>query len=361
MPVLSKPEVRTTIVMLTDPGNEIDDEILLSIMMRNVKNCDVHITCVPGNSNTDASEAESEIQKRWDRVRELFPEEFGVKNIWSNKKPQNSSFILCELSELHKLDYVDYVFHIAPLWHIPVDTFGSMHIGTRIIMGDHKNPTESINLLKSIPKDCPHLTDEYHAQEKWFSEHTDKLISIPTSSARKVPLPYSIIESLPGSLSDPLLKTAFSQFTGRVDPILPWAKSISNVNHFTILNYLSDTVRAVIVNNNGLGTVSLTDSLRIKGLVASFLDNIENADLEYAKRLEDIAMTVELITKTKYVSHPFTKDNLSDPVLAENNWLEHIDKYNCDLTPAYDLLAWVVYEHGCMPSIDTCIKTIYRA
>jgi hypothetical protein len=39
-------------------------------------------------------------------------------------------------------------------------------------------------------------------------------------------------------------------------------------------------------------------------------------------------------------------------------WDEYIKKHQCNLTPAYDVLAWIVVEKGFLPDVEGCIQML---
>ena len=98
------------------------------------------------------------------------------------------------------------------------------------------------------------------------------------------------------------------------------------------------------------------DDIREK--VRSFLKDVKDTSPSYVLRLEHIAMAVLYITKTFYIGDKFTVDDLIDPEYAYIEWCEYIERYRCNLTPAYDVLAWVVIEKGYLPDREECIDML---
>jgi hypothetical protein len=45
---------------------------------------------------------------------------------------------------------------------------------------------------------------------------------------------------------------------------------------------------------------------------------------------------------------------LENKEMAKQNWCTYIEKYQCDLTPFYDGLAWVVMKQDQLPSVQDC-------
>jgi hypothetical protein len=347
-------------LLLTDPGNEIDDELLLRKLLDTQSNSVWYIVCVPYNAsvpNAEGHQLNSSIQMRIDRVRELFKNEFGDKDVYTNDK--NATFILGgpEIIPSEPI-YINFLVQIAPLCHISPKKFEQiMSIRHRIVQGDLDNPENSINLTKGIPKDKLELITEYHDQQKVFNAISHCTTPITTAFARNVPLTYTFMKNVPEIMRKCLLAKAFEQFVGRVNPALKWAENISVVNHATIMAMLTEDVRTAILS----GTIPdmeshYVDAIRTK--VRSFLEGVKDPRPDYVSRLEQIAMAVLYITKTSYVGDNFTLADLSDPAGAYNNFCEYIEKHQCNLTPAYDVLAWVVIEKGYLPSLEECIDML---
>ena len=150
----------------------------------------------------------------------------------------------------------------------------------------------------------------------------------------------------------------------RVPADKPYANNISVVNHQTILNYCNDAHKEDIIYNNGTNIIKPDIIELIHNQTKKFLKNASNADkndFDYIKRLEDIAKAVYLITKVEYKNNfefNFSEEGLIDSNIAKQNWLNHISKYNCDLTPCYDLLAIIVKMKGYVPNIKECYESV---
>ena len=373
-------------VMLSDFGEEIDDEVALFCAMMTSSNATWYVVCVPGASSSNPENANEEIRKRMTRVKTLFPCFESVRQKtrsttnatisisetmkWTNQ--QNATFIvgppsmICDhfhIQDNNKHPHIiDNLIRIAPLWHMDPEYFDQFPlIKNYIVMGDLSNPTQSINLTKAIPEDNEALKLQYENQEYILSCKSEKILSIPTSLARKVALPYELLNKLPECLKNPLLNTAFEQCVGRVPSHLVFANNISVVNHSTILNYCSQEEKYDIVENNGENVIPGEVVLKIKRQVKMFLENAssnDKADETYVKRLEDIAMAIWLVTGVEYYDvdcfKTFNKDNLEDTEMAKQRWFEVIDTKNSNLTPCYDLLAIIVKEKGYVPYEEEC-------
>ena len=248
-------------VVLSDFGEEIDDEVALYCAMMTSSNSTWYIVCVPGASSPNQEDADQEIRKRMLRVQELFPCFENVtrssrkdwKMQWSNNK--NATFIVGPpsiITDNDTIETIDNLIRIAPLWHISPEYFNNLPpINNYIVMGDVNNPNQSINLTKAIPEDNEELIAQYYAQEEIIATKANTTLSIPTSLARKVAMPYELLMKLPHCLKSPLLQTAFDQCVGRVPAHFGFANNISVVNHNTILNYCSQEVKTDIIENNG--------------------------------------------------------------------------------------------------------------
>ena len=373
-----------TIVMLTDPGNEIDDEILIHLLMtQETINTNVWIVCVPGVTSTipiptPPEQIQEQVHARIQRVRDVFPQQFGNnQNFWTapsvphkmtTRQSSPSIFTLATLDQLEEslrqsphptpLE-VDYLLHVAPLWHISHTQLQRIfQVKTRIFMGDLSNPDKSMNGTKAMTQDNTYLRTQFAEQEKVFQIICEKTIDIPTEFARNVPTPVAFMKCLPETIREPLLNTAFAQFVGRPPPHLPWAEDISKANHKTIMNMIHS-------NTPPLPPLTAPTSSMIKKQIDAFLkyDEEKKTPLllhdppSYRSRLEDIARVVMHVTKSSYVPVPaftsFNKDNLvspNHPNYAKEQWERYINEHNCNLTPFYDGLAWIVMKEGKLPS-----------
>lgn len=376
------------VVIAMDAGNEIDDEIAAYLLMNHYKRGHtVFFAQVPG-AITDGNSTHA--MNRVERMREVFPDQFGSKDIWSptlldeDYCGEPSSFVLCLLEDLlfvvrDKKIQVKWFLQIAPLWGFSFLEFVNLEIETRIVMGDLENPEKSINCTKAIPKgeSGDELRAEYYNQQETFNKITKITVCIPTQFARQVPTPMAFIMKLPTTMSEPLLDTAFRQFVGRPDPKLPWAEDISIANHATIMKMLSKDKMYEIL--------SQPTEQRLVDMVIAFLGEENDCDKGssgafYPLRLGQIATAVEHITGVKYKQMPTCDfptqfqynaevDSLEDSYTARKNWMNYIAKNNCDLTPFYDGLTvlymleqerrdFVKVPDTSMPSIERCKEMI---
>lgn len=376
----SKPITKCGVISC-DPGNEIDDELLINWAINNMDNYLIYIMCVPGCESTNPTDSENIINKRMQHLVNLFPM-FSYNNK-INKYQFNTdscTFIICGPEILHELTsipgpnyytlyetdrtYIDLYIDIAPSWHINPNLYLQLEIGHRIVMGDLNNPHKSINLTKAIPPDCSELLSEYIQQEKNIVSNKTTVIS--TNFARTVPIPHNHLNNLPPSLNTPLKNKAFEQFVGRPPAHLVWALDISIANLNTISNMFNkhDSTYLDIMINAGKNTFN--DSVRdnVKHQVQVFLQNAPTnipklAFNLYSDRLYKIALFVMFITKCYYSAPDFTLDNLNDPIKARVNWELFIDEFKCEGTPAYDLLAAVaIINPNAIGDLRLCKKII---
>ena len=385
---------RDIVVVAMDAGNEIDDEIAAHLLMKHFdKGHIVFFAQVPG---AKIGGGDKEAMERVNRMRKVFPKEFGNQDIWSPTLPDGfepSTFVLCLLEDFLSMVTktiastpsasgvfeVKWFLQIAPLWGFAGVRFVNLEIENRVVQGDLENPEKSMNCTKAIPSDESggELHAEYYNREEIFKKITKNTTSISTQFARQVATPYSFISSLPDELSSELLGTAFMQFVGRPDPKLPWAESILEVNHRTIMMMLRrDKMYEIMLQQ--------PTEERLVYLVNEFLkpENKRRKEIGqeplgefYSLRLGQIATAVEYITDNRYVLNTsatqfkFEVDSLEDSKYAWEKWNEYISKNNCDLTPCYDGLT-VLYmlerrlrdstgsmqaaEDTSMPSVDRC-------
>ena len=360
------------VVVAMDAGNEIDDEIAAYLLMKHFSvGYMVFFAQVPG---AKIGGGEKEAMERVNRMRKVFPKEFGNQDIWSPALPDGdftgdrlheggvgfepSIFVLCLLEDFlsmvnktipqsnsYPAFQVKWFLQIAPLWGFNRIQFVNLEIENRVVQGDLENPEKSMNCTKAIPSDESggELRAEYYNREETLKKITKNTVSISTQFARQVPTPYSFISSLPDELSSKLLGTAFAQFVGRPDPKLPWAEDISIVNHRTIMMMLPPEKMYEIL--------SQPTEQRLVDLVIAFLEpeikRREEIGQEpfgdfYPLRLGQIATAVEYITNDWYflntsaTQFQFNSDSLENSRFAMRNWKKYISENNCDLTPCYD-------------------------
>ena len=361
---------RKTTVYFTDPDNEIDDQVLIHLVLqRDTEGQDIYFVCVPGFSTSHDISPRQQAEYRVKCVREQFPDVFGNSNCYipissDNLNPSKFHLLSWYDFQIHLEAYaknanpfqVDTLIQVAPLIYIDPKHLEPMNIQTRIVMGDLMNPDNSMNLTKSMPKDTVEgktLRTIYAQQEQLFYKKNTKTICIPTEYARQIPIPYALMESLPDILRNALLNKAFEQFVGRVDPLLPWAESISVANHATIMKMLTkDKMYEVL---------SQPTEERIKNMVIEFLHLNKATNVSYPVRLGQIATAVEHITQVKYNGTGFNIKGLEDASTAKENWLAYLAKHRPDMSPLYDGIAWVVMQKGELPTIEECKEMLHNS
>ncbi len=364
------PLTLTKIVVFTDPGAEIDDEILLHLLMKSeTKGKDIYFVCVPGitpNYSPSTSESKAKSEERMRRVKAMFPEQFGSSDQWS-PYPEDATSSIFKLCTSHSFFEgltsnqpikVQTLLHVAPLWHVDPEDLQKLEIDTRIFMGDLQNPKLSINGTKAMPQctEGDQLRENYLRQELVLQANTEKTINIPSHFARQVPTPFAFVDALPETLKTPLLGTAFAQFVGRPDPSFSWAKDISVVNHATILKMLPSDVLYDILVHQGKNTVYPSLGDQPTHQTTRFLATI--TDHDYHVRLQQIAQAVYYITQVKYTNDGFNQDALENKELAKENWCAYLQQHRCNLSPFYDGLAWVVLKEGELPDLERCNEIV---
>lgn len=424
--IVSRDEKRDVVVVWMDAGNEIDDEIAAWLLMNHFeRNYVVFLIQVPGAdaltppvarrfSLPQTAVRQHKSHSRVQRMREVFPEQFGYSDIWSPSVPEGfegtrflppSTFILCTHWDfLQMVNYgcaswggrplakadqnfeVKWWLQIAPLFGIISFELVNFKIESRIVMGDLEHPEKSINCTKAIPRDESggELLAGYYSQEETFKKISTHTQFIPTDVARKVPTPMCFVEKLPKSMKEPILDTAFKQFVGRPDPKLPWAEDISIVNHRTIMMMLPPEKMYEILSQP-------TEQRLIDMVIAFLKPEIERREAVgdphigdfYPLRLGQIATAVEFITGVEYNLMPTTEhcanqfqlndivDSLVDSDLARKNWMTYISENNCNLTPFYDGMAVLYMMYSAkrsglvpwaegVPSIEWCKNMLSR-
>ena len=384
-------------IIFTDVDEEIDDEVAINHACQISENATWIIICVPGASSKCNEHADASVEKRLQRFRALFPHFERRENNeraydigWDLRYIKNditkfyvggpsmmedyrflSEFgllthqLLCRYHDFPLKIYIDNFIHIAPLWHISPEYFEIFKINKYIVMGDLENPQSSINLTKAIGADkksvysVEHdLLSQYEQQQCVLDSNSNQRLFIPTALARKIAMPYSLMESLPDTLRIPLLQKAFEQCVGRVPPGVVYANDISVVNHKTILNYCTPEQKEDILKNSGCNIIPLHIQIGIVKQLDKVWEGVcekDLYDLKYRRRLQDIAQAVFLITGVEYTVDGFTgfnAENLLNRELAEENWNAHVANNNSDLTPCYDLLALIVKHEGYVPDVD---------
>ena len=363
---------RPVMIIETDPGNEIDDEIFIHWAIENMKGYRVYIMCVPGCETRDPEKASLVAISRVEHIQKLFPKHFG-KTL--THTANGSDFHLCNVNEIIEMirrnnEYVRmniaYYVKIAPSWHINPWFYGQLNIAIRIVMGEISNPDASINCTKAMHKtNDTLLREEYNMQESMIV--AAQTISIPTNFARQIAFKYDFIMWLPDELKVPLVDKWYSQFVGRPPAHMPWACDVSNANMMTIKNmFPTDHYKMIdIVEHDGQNEVSLQRRNDLLDKLDEFLTKAPDMEKQvrelYKTRLLRIALLVEEITNCHYIDSSFNDKSLNDNVLARKNWEAFLAEYNPDATPAYDLLAAVaIKEPTALINVEMCREALAR-
>ena len=341
------------IIIETDPGNEIDDEIFIHWVLKNIRGYCVYIVCVPGAETRNPEDADKVAFDRCQHMKRLFPHIWGDSNgVFIDVNVTDSIFHLLTYKDfetyvLNQNSIMEVAYHIkiAPTWHIKPEYYSKMNITNRIVMGSLTNPDTSLNCTKGLHANDWNLRAEYIAQESAITAR--KTITIPTQFARQIAFTYDFIMSLPDELRIPLVDKWYSQFVGRPPAKFVWACDVSNANLMTIRNMFppDHVVANDIMDTVGKHSFDPEHRLNLAEKVNAFLDDApemaEDARIEYKVRLMKIAMMVETITECEYTDSNFNDKSLSDNQVAYENWTTYLAKYKPNATPCYDLLAAV--------------------
>ena len=317
-------------IIITDPDEDFDDEIAIYFLIEKIKSKlqgfnHVFISFAPGIYSKGKTGND-----RKQVFHKYFPEY--QKDIF---KINSTTIHLIEGEKLKSMyGYrFDILLQIAPLTNIGYDFFVNNQFGKRIVMGDLKNPNKSINLSKTL--DSESMLEEFSNQETALADVPS--ISITTDLSRKVPFTCSIIDSLPEDFSDLVKKKAFNLLVGRVPAESSYCENITvNANLMTALNYLGannvEILRKEKDNN---------DMILIENQCEDFINRMKVVKDRHTMKnaLIDIYLTVIHITGCDYHDSNFQVSSLSNSEEALGRFLEYINKNNCSLTPAYDLLA----------------------
>ena len=340
-------------IIETDPSNEIDDEIFIHWVLKNIRGYCVYVVCVPGAETRIPEEADRVALERRSHMKRLFPSVWGISDqMFVDVVGSKTEFHLLTYKELeaHVLKRktvleVAYHIKIAPTWHIKPEYYQKMNIYNRIVMGSLTNPETSLNCTKGLHADDWELRAEYIAQESAITARNT--ITIPTQFARQIAFTYDFIMNLPDELRIPLVDKWYSQFVGRPPAKFAWACDVSNANLMTIRNMFAPdhVVANDIMYSLGKAVFHPKHRLALAEKVDRFLDDApemsEKVRVDYKARLMKIAMMVETITECQYIDSNFNDKSLSDNQKARENWDTYLAKNKPNATPCYDLLAAV--------------------
>ena len=316
-----------------DPSEDCDDEVAIYKLFEKIKNGEqgfsqIFIAFAPGIHSNGKTGAD-----RMDVFYKFFPE-YGSKHFIIN----STKFYLLpaeDLKNMHGYEF-DVFLQIAPLSNIGSKFFKNNKICRRIVMGDLNNPSNSVNLSKTL--DSEELFQEFDAQEEVLKNISST--SITTGLSRKVPFTSSIIKTLPNNLSTLIKNKLFDLLVGRVPPSSVYCENVTiNANWMTAKNYLGENSSNIL---DYLKTDrDVTAMVAINRQVEEFMNKMTK--LENRSRMKealfDIYLIVQYITGSVYIGSDFKVTSLKNFDEARNNFIRFIDNINCSLTPAYDLLA----------------------
>lgn len=319
-------------LIITDPSEEIDDEVALYHLFKQTQMGvqrfkEIFIVFANGAHNCKITS-----KQRMEYFKMMFP-------IFYEQEPKINStrFTMITSDEINNYieNHFDVFLQIAPLCGLGTDFFKNNSFGTRIVMGDLDDPNNSINLKKSW-KDNIDLDKEFNEQEEALKFCKVKFIT--TSLARQVPLTFDNTQRLPSKMKDIILEKSFKLFVGRVPSQSPYCENVTvNANYSTIMNYLGP--EAEIRINSHKNSTSL--ETLCKHFVGKMKVCNNQEKMEYV--LKCISTCVEIITQCKYIDSNFQYDSISDPNKAKSNFIDYISKNKCDMTPAYDLTAMLLF------------------
>lgn len=317
-------------IIITDPDEDLDDEIALYFLIEKTKDklqgfSNIFIAFAPGvhSSGMTGMDRKKVFQK-------YFPE-------YNNDifKINSTTFHLLPAEKLKNMyGYkFDVFLQISPLSNIGEQFFQNNKFGKRIIMGDINNPDNSLNLSKSFNSE--ELRQEFKDQEA--SLINVPAVSITTGLSRKVPFTCSIVNSLPYEFSTRVKNKAFDLLVGRVPPTSPYCENVTvNANWITAKNYLGEDSEYQLQEFK-----ERCNLVTIESQCEEFMNKMTSLkDRNKMKEaLVDIYMVVILITNNYYNDSEFKVSSLDEIEDSRKNFIEYIDAMNSSLTPAYDLLA----------------------
>lgn len=331
-------DVRTnvrTLATITDPDEDLDDEIALFHLFERMKSDrfeydNVIIIFANGANGTKVTSSQ---RKRV--FNQFFPQFDGDDKFEVNKTIVN----LIMSSELDMIEgmTIDTLLQIAPLCGMGSDFFTKNTFKRRVVMGDLDNPKGSLNLSKSWndkSPNCDELDREFNAQEKALSMVQSHYIT--TKLSRGVPFTYNMISKLPKDFGDYIIRKAFQLLVGRVPSHLPYCRNVTvGANWPTAKSYMSDWE----TDDFDRYFKKLPQSVKatISDQVSEFMS--DSSDEEFRQALEDIYIVVHRITGKLYNSADFSVNSLAYVEEATSRFIEFVKVNKSSLTPAYDLLA----------------------
>lgn len=337
------------LLIATDPGEEIDDQVALFFFMLKYasKYGKVHILFTDGLKGSALSA---------EQRRSLFYEWFFDVII-----PSNVTFYVPE--ELSKLSGTVYgkMLQIAPLTGVPANFFTTVEIQHRYLMGSRADPKSALNMSKSWDDDRV-LQGHFEAQERALNKVQTSEIS--TALARQVPFTSKIIQVLTPLLATKVMDKAFSHFVGRIPSHLPYCMSVTmGANLPTIRNYLKSPKlkkafdawykdRPAEDLTMMIARVDRFTEEASKHAPAMSVSSSEIQKSAFRDALLEIYQVVRFMTDGgDYIDDSFSLKAFF-PLGAKDTWVALVRDNNCNLTPAYDLLALYLMEHPEMATME---------
>lgn len=325
-------------LIITDPGEDIDDEIALFHLIDqtkkgNIKFSEIYIVFANGKANSKLTSKD-----RMLHFKKIFPE-FTSNEVYIG----STNFILLTTDCLKYINgnHFDVFLQIAPLCGINPNFFKQNSIDTRIIMGDYNDPNNSLNLKKSWKNDLT-LDLEFVEQEEAMKLCNVKYIT--PALAKNVPLKFNNISNLPDDIYKVIIDKAFKMFVGRAPHTSTNCMNVTvNSNLKTAINYLGNDYKKLI--DKFVENLNPNNKKYINDSCYEFIEKMTTCDDQNKmfEALKTISCCVQMITKCEYKDSDFSAESLDNIELAKENFINYIEKNKCDTTPAYDLIAMVLF------------------
>ena len=331
------------IIIFTDVGEEIDDEIALYWFMKYRMKSSDDVTIVFTNGILTAEITPTE---RYKKFKEYFPDVLQLGRCWD----------ITYIHKLHTLrqiknEHYTHMLQIAPLRGVDPIFFEQNSFDCLYLMGQ-RAPPGAVNTYKSFGERSDANAaawDEYEAQLLHLSEVPT--VEIGTAISRKVPFTAFVVNQLPEIFQGQILNKAYEQFVGRVPSVLPFCYGVTfGANYPTLMAYVS--VPTLKSKFEAFKVLHREDE-RMNDLAQGFYDSIKikKADADSKTdilKIKDMIMVVEFMTGGSYKNASLQKgpDNFTGYNMGKKRWSKAVVRHNCSLTPAYDLLAMFVMENS---------------
>ncbi len=326
------------IIIFTDVGEEIDDEIALYWFMNYRLRPEDDVTIVFTNG---ILKAEITPTQRYEKFKEYFPDAPGS---------------IAYIHKLHTLrqiknEHYTHMLQIAPLRGIDPVFFQQNTFDCLYLMGQ-RAPPGAINTYKSFGERSEtnaDAWDEYEAQLVHLAGVST--VEIGTTISRKVPFTAFMVSQLPKIFKEQTLNKAYEQFVGRVPSVLPFCYGVTfGANYPTLMTYVSvPTLKPKFKAFKKSHHKDVKIDKLARGYYSSIKIKKADADAETdILKIKDMIMVVEFMTGGYYRNASLQKgtDNFARYNLGKERWSKAVVRYNCSLTPAYDLLAMFVMENN---------------